>query len=391
MTREIYLDNNATTPIAPEVVEAMIPYLREHYGNPSSRHRKGLEAERAVRQSRETIARLLGVNETEIIFTASGTEGDNIAIRGIARARQRQGRHIITSRVEHPAVLETCRDLEAEGFQVTYLPVARDGTLSPETVLHALTDETILVTLMHVNNETGAIFPIEEIARQVKRTNTRVVIHSDGVQAVGKLKPDLTDVDLYTVSGHKFHAPKGIGALVVRQGVHLKPIITGGGQERGLRSGTENVAGIVGLARAMELAYQDFDARRDQLLKLKERFLAGLEEIPDAHVNSPANSVPTTVSVAFAGAPSEVLLNALEAEGIYASAGSACASAHKSHRRRSHVLQAMGLEPALIDTTIRFSFSRYTTMEDIDATLQALRRALPQIRAVARGQRATHR
>lgn len=389
MRREIYLDNNATTPIAPEVVDAMIPYLREHYGNPSSRHRKGLEAERAVRQSRETIARLLGVNETEIIFTASGTEGDNIAIRGIARARQRQGRHIITSQVEHPAVLETCRDLEAEGFQVTYLPVARDGTLSPETVLNALTDETILVTLMHVNNETGAIFPIEEIARQVKRTNSRVAIHSDGVQAVGKLKPDLTDIDLYTVSGHKFHAPKGIGALVVRQGVHLKPIITGGGQERGLRSGTENVAGIVGLARALELAYQDFDARRDHFLKLKERFLAGLEEIPDAHVNSPTNSVPTTVSVAFAGAPSEVLLNALEAEGIYASAGSACASAHKSHRRRSHVLQAMGLEPALIDATIRFSFSRYTTMEDIDATLQALQRALPRIRAVARGQRAT--
>lgn len=390
MTREIYLDNNATTPVAPEVLDAMLPYLRECYGNPSSAHRKGLEAERALRASRATVARALGVEESEIVFTACGTEGNNLALRGVARALRREGNHIITSQVEHPAVLETCRDLETDGFRVTYLSVTQTGALAPEAVLEAITDETILVSLMHVNNETGVIFPVEEMARQVKQANPRIVFHSDGVQAIGKLQPHLADIDLYSLSGHKFHAPKGVGALVVRRGARLKPVMTGGGQERGLRSGTENLAGIVGLARAMELAYTDFEAKQKHFQALRERFVTGLQELPNAHLNSPTESVPATVSVAFRGVPGEVLLNALEAEGVYVSAGSACASAHKSHRRRSHVLTAMGLEPAVIDSTLRFSFSRYTTLEEIDEAVRVLKQTVPRLQAVARRTRAQH-
>jgi len=391
MAREIYLDNNATTPVAPEVVEAMLPYLGDRYGNPSSPHRKGVEAERALRASRATLARILGVDESEIVFTACGTEGNNLAIRGVARALKREGNHIVTSQVEHPAVLETCRDLETEGFRVTYLGVSGAGTLAPEAVLAAITDETILVSLMQVNNETGVTFPVEEIARQVKQVNPRIVVHSDGVQAIGKLHPNLSDIDLYTLSGHKFHAPKGVGALVVRSGVRIKPVMTGGGQERGLRSGTENLAGIVGLAQALELAYADFEVKQKHFRDLRERFVAGLREMPTARLNSPVEAVPTTVSVAFTGLPGEVLLNALEADGVYVSAGSACASAHKSHRRRSHVLEAMGLEPAVIDSTLRFSFSRYTTLEDIDEALRVLKHTVPMVQAVARGTRASRR
>ncbi|MBI3950436.1 MAG: cysteine desulfurase [Acidobacteria bacterium] len=391
MTPEIYLDNNATTPVAPEVVEAMLPYWRECYGNPSSSHRKGIEAERALRASRSTVARVLGVSANEVVFTASGTEGNNVAIRGVARALRREGNHIITSQVEHPAVQETCRDLETEGYKVTYIAVDRRGQLTPEAVLEAITDETILISLMQVNNETGAVLPVEDIARKVKQANGRIVFHSDGVQAIGKLQPSLTDIDLYTLSGHKFHAPKGVGALVVRDGVRIKPVLTGGGQERGLRSGTENVAGIVGLAQALELAYNDFEAKQKYFRHLRERFVSGLQEVPGVHINSLAESVPTTVSVAFTNAPAEVLLNALEAEGIFVSAGSACASAHKAHRRRSHVLVAMGLEPALIDSTLRFSFSRYTTLEEVDEALRVLKQIVPTIQTVARGTRASRR
>lgn len=384
MVREIYLDNNATTPVAPEVLEAMLPYLRECYGNPSSAHQKGREAERALRASRAAVARTLGVDESEIVFTACGTEGNNLALRGVARALKREGTHIITSQVEHPAVLETCRDLETEGFRVTYVGVAPTGALAPEAVLEAITDETILISLMHVNNETGVIFPVEELARRIKRTHPKIVFHSDGVQAVGKLPLRLTDIDLYSLSGHKFHAPKGVGVLVVRRGVRLKSVMTGGGQERGLRSGTENVAGIVGLARALELAYTDFETKQRHFQELRERFLTGLQDIPHARLNTSAPAIPTTVSVAFWGVPGEVLLSALESEGIYVSAGSACASAHKAHRRRSHVLTAMGLEPAVIDSSLRFSFSRYTTLEDIDETLRVLKTMVPKLQAVGR-------
>jgi cysteine desulfurase len=387
MAREIYLDNNATTRVAPEVLEAMLPYLRDGYGNPSSRHRKGVEAERGLRTSRNTVARVLGVQESEVVFTASGTEGNNLAIRGIAGARKREGTHIVTSRVEHPAVLETCRDLQAEGFLVTYLDVDRQGHLAPEAVVRAITDRTILVSLMQVNNETGAVFPVHEMARRIKQVNPRITIHSDGVQAIGKVRPNLADIDLYTLSGHKFHAPKGVGALIVRTGVRIKSILTGGGQEHGLRSGTENIAGIVGLARAMELAYDEFEAKLEHFHALGQRFMAGLQEITTARLNSPDDAVPTTFSVAFTGVPSEVLLNALEAEGVYVSAGSACASAHKLRRRRSHVLEAMGLDPSLIDSTLRFSFSRYTTLDEIDEALHVLRRTVPMIQAVARGTR----
>ncbi len=376
MQPEVYLDNNATTPVAPEVLEAMAPYWREHFGNPSSAHRKGVEAERAVRASRATIARLLGVKESEVIFTSGGTEGDNLAIKGVARALHRRGNHIVTTKIEHPAVLESCRDLEAEGFRVTYLDVDAGGLLTPEAVEAALTPETILVSIMHVNNELGTILPISEIAERVKRRYPQIVFHSDGVQAVGKTWVDLRGIDLYTISGHKIHAPKGIGALIAREGVKMKPLLSGGGQERGWRSGTENVAGIVGLARALELMYEDLEGKLAYFRTLREHFLDGVRRIPGARINSPEQSVPTTVNVSFPGIPAEVLLHALEEEGVFASTGAACAS---RKRKRSHVLEAVGLPPEVSDSSLRFSFSRYTTREDIERALAALNRALERL------------
>lgn len=376
MRPEVYLDNNATTPVAPEVLEAMAPYWRERFGNPSSAHRKGVEAERAVRASRATIARLLGVKESEVIFTSGGTEGDNLAIKGVARALHRRGNHIVTTKIEHPAVLESCRDLEAEGFRVTYLDVDAGGLLTPEAVEAALTPETILVSIMHVNNELGTILPISEIAERVKRRHPQIVFHSDGVQAVGKTWVDLRGIDLYTISGHKIHAPKGIGALIAREGVKMKPLLSGGGQERGWRSGTENVAGIVGLARALELMYEDLEGKLAYFRTLREHFLDGVRRIPGARINSPEQSVPTTVNVSFPGVPAEVLLHALEEEGVFASTGAACAS---RKRKRSHVLEAVGLPPEVSDSSLRFSFSRYTTREDIERALAALNRALERL------------
>jgi cysteine desulfurase len=378
MRREVYLDNNATTPVAPEVVEAMAPYWSERFGNPSSVHRKGVEAERAVRAARATIARVLGVKESEVVFTSGGTEGDNLALKGVARALRRRGTHILTTAIEHPAVLESCRDLEAEGFRVTYLDVDARGLVTPEMVEAALTPETILVSIMHVNNELGTILPIAEIAERVKRRNPEIVVHSDGVQAVGKVPVNLRGVDLYTISGHKIHAPKGTGALIVREGVKLQPLLSGGGQERGLRSGTENVAGIVGLARALELMVENLEEKLAHFHRLRERFLAGVRHIPGARINSPEPSVPTTVNVSFPGIPAEVLLHALEEEGVFVSTGAACSS---RKNRRSHVLEAMRLPPDIIASSLRFSFSRYTTVEDIDWAIEALHRARERLAA----------
>lgn len=380
MIREIYLDNNATTAVAPEVFEAMRPYFCQQYGNPSSLHRKGIEAERAVRASRSTLARFFGVQETDVVFTSGGTEGDNLAIKGTARALRRRGTHIITTQVEHPAVLESCRELESEGFRVTYLPVNREGQIQPDDVLAALTDETILVSIMHVNNELGTIFPVEDIAARLKRQRPEIVFHSDGVQAVGKLKLRLDHIDLYTISGHKIHAPKGIGALLIRNNP-LRPLFTGGGQERGLRSGTENVPGIVGLAKAVELIQENFDALQAHYQMLRDRFLAGLSEIPGVRVNSPPHSVPTTLNISFPGIPAEVMLHALEAEGVYVSTGAACSS---RKGRRSHVLEATHLPPEIVDSSLRFSFSRYTTLEDIEVALQVIQQVVPLFRGAVR-------
>jgi len=381
MRHEIYLDNNATTPVAPEVMEAIHPYFCQVYGNPSSLHRKGVEAERAVRTSRSTIARIFGVRDDEVIFTSGGTEGDNLAIKGTARALRRRGTHIITTQVEHPAVLESCRELEGEGFRVTYLAVNAHGRVEPDDVLSAVTDETILVSIMHVNNELGTIFPVEEIAARLKRQRPEIVVHTDGVQAVGKLKVGLDHIDLYTISGHKIHAPKGIGALLVREATRLKPLMTGGGQERGLRSGTENVPGIVGLATAIQLAYENLAATQAYLSDLRSRFLAGLAEVPGVRVNSPPDSIPTTVNVSFPGIPAEVMLHALEAEGVYVSTGAACSS---RKGRRSHVLEAFHLPPDVIDSSLRFSFSRYTTVEEIETAVQVIRQVVPLFLGAAR-------
>jgi cysteine desulfurase len=381
MAREIYLDNNATTPVAPEVLEAMLPFLLEQYGNPSSLHRKGVEAERAVRASRAAIARFFGVGADEIVFTASGTEADNLAIKGVARAMKRRGNHIVTTRVEHPAVLESCRDLEAEGFDVTYLDIDDRGCVAPAAVEAAITENTVLVSIMHVNNELGTIFPIAEIAERVKRVRREILFHSDGVQGLGKLELRLDHVDLYSISGHKIHAPKGTGALVVRQGVNLKPVISGGGQEQKKRSGTENVAGIVALAKAIGLLADSLGEKLSYFAALKNKFVAGMKEVPGVRMNSPEDAVPTTVNVSFAGIPAEVMLHALEAQGIYVSAGAACSS---KKTKRSHVLEAAHIPPDVIDSSLRFSFSRYTTLDQIDEALAAIREAVTNIRAVAR-------
>ncbi|MBI2876237.1 MAG: cysteine desulfurase [Candidatus Tectomicrobia bacterium] len=380
--RELYLDNNATTPIAPEVREALLPFLDERYGNPSSLHRKGVEAERALKESRHKMAALLNVRDQEIIFTSGATESDNLALKGVARAYQRQGKHLVTTAAEHEAVLESCKALEEEGFEVTRLTPDGYGRVGVEQVISALRDDTVLVAVMHVNNELGTIYPIAEMARAVKRRNPKTLVFSDGAQAFGKLPVSLQQVDLYAISGHKIHAPKGVGALWVRNGVRLRPLLSGGGQERNLRPGTENVAGAVALAAAATLAYANLEGHRDHLRALKRRFLEGMAGLEPVRINSPEDGLETTANVAFPGVPAEVLLHALEARGVYVSTGSACSTRHKRH---SHVLHALGLPEAVMNASLRFSFSRYNTLGGIDYALAVMHQVVPELRATVRG------
>lgn len=373
----VYLDNNATTTVAPEALEAMLPYFTDRYGNPSSAHRLGLDAERGLKASRRTIAQWLGVDENEVVFTSGATESDNLAIRGAARARKRLGRHIVTTTVEHDAVHETCRALRAEGFTITEVAADLYGNVSPDAILSTLREDTILVAVIHVQNELGTIEPIEGIARAVKQNNPNILVFSDGAQAFGKMPIDLTGIDLYAVSGHKVHAPKGVGALVIRNGIRIEPLCTGGGQEQGIRPGTENVAGAAAFAKATDLAYGDLSAQRARLRALRERFMNGIRTIERIRLNSPDGGIETTVNAAFLGIPSEVLLHALEARGIFASAGSACSA--RSHKR-SRALDALPLPDDVKHSSIRFSFSRYTIEEEIDAATAALHELVPELR-----------
>lgn len=382
---EIYLDNSATTKAYSEVADLVSCIMREDYGNPSSMHLKGLAAEHYIRDARETIARLLKVQEKEIFFTSGGTESDNWALMGAATANSRAGRHLITTRIEHPAILQTMEYLESIGYEVTYLPVDAQGIVRLDKLDEAIRQDTILVSIMHVNNEVGAVQPIEEAGALIKKRNPRTLFHVDAVQGFGKfvIYPKKCRIDMLSVSGHKIHGPKGVGFLYVDEHVKLKPILFGGGQQKGMRSGTENVPGAAGLAKAAQITYQNLGPDVKRLYACKRKFEEGLMRLPDVVLNGPLfeAGAPHIVSASFAGVRSEVLLHALESKGIFVSAGSACAS-HK--HTVSATLKAMGVGQEMLDCTLRFSFSVFTTEEELDYTLQCLEEVLPMLRRYTR-------
>ena len=382
---EIYFDNSATTPVFPCVREVMMRTMEDDFGNPSSMHRKGMDAENYIRTAKTQIAKTLKVDEKEILFTSGGTESNNTAILGTVSANPRLGKHLITSAIEHPSVANTMHWLEGQGYRVTYLPVDHEGRISLEDLAAAIDDETILVSIMMVNNEIGTREPIEEISRVIKEKNPNTIFHVDAVQAYGKyvIRPKKWGIDLMSVSGHKIHGPKGIGFLYIRDKVKINPIIFGGEQQKGLRSGTENVPGIAGLGAAAEEIYREHESRTAYLYGCKSRMTEGLLQLEGVTVHGPAvdDGAPHVVSASFAGVRSEVLLHALEDKGIYVSAGSACAS---NHPGLSSTLVAIGLDPKLLDCTLRFSFSIFTTEEEVDETLKALKELLPFLRKYTR-------
>ena len=382
---EVYLDNSATTRCLESVANIVAKVMCEDYGNPSSMHMKGVQAENYVKMARMVIAKNLKANEKEIFFTSGGTESDNWAIIGAAMANHRAGNHLITTCIEHPAVLRTMEYLETQGFQVTYLPVDEFGRIRLQDLENALTPNTILVSIMHTNNEIGALQPIAEAGNIIKRYNPNIVFHVDAVQGYGKFRiaPKKMGVDMMSVSGHKIHGPKGIGFLYINEKVKIKPVSYGGGQQKGMRSGTDNVPGMAGLAKAVEEVYQSLEKDVEHLYALKEYFINGLLQIPDVKINGYTgfDSAPHIVSVSIRSIRSEVMLHALEDRGIYVSAGSACSS-HKA--TTSATLRAIGVEKDLLDSTIRFSFSIFTTREEIDYTLKVLYDIIPMLRKYTR-------
>lgn len=383
---EVYLDNSATTKCYESVRDLVGKVMCEDYGNPSSMHKKGIDAEKYVRESKETLAKLLKVQEKELFFTSGGTESDNLALIGCARANRRAGNHLITSSIEHPAVLNTMRYLEQEeGFRVTYLPVDHDGRIKLQALKQALCRDTILVSIMYVNNEVGSVQPIEEAVQIVKNYNRNILFHVDAVQGFGKYRifPKRVGVDLLSISGHKIHGPKGTGVLYVNEKVKIKPIVFGGEQQKNVRSGTENVPGIAGLGLAAKEIYTNFDEKIAKMRDLKDYFIDGVKKISNIsiHGRTDETSAPHIVSVGFAGIRSEVLLHTLEDKGIYVSSGSACAS---NHPAISGVLRGIGAGQQYLDATIRFSFSEFTTKEEIDYTLQTLYNCVPMLRKYTR-------
>nr|WP_305181989.1 cysteine desulfurase family protein [uncultured Schaedlerella sp.] len=383
---EVYLDNSATTRCYPEVGELVYKVMCRDYGNPSSMHRKGVEAEHYVKESKEILARLLKVNAKEIFFTSGGTESDNLALIGTARAARRSGNHLITSAIEHPAILNTMRHLEEEeGFRVTYLPVDANGQIKLEALRDALCKDTVLVSVMYVNNEVGAVQPVEQAARIVKSYNPAILFHTDAVQGFGKYRiyPKRLGLDLLSASGHKIHGPKGIGFLYINERVKITPIVYGGEQQKNVRSGTENVPGIAGIGLASKMICRDLDMKVALMRELKEHFLEGVTKIPNTTIHglTDENSAPHIISVGFAGVRSEVLLHALEEKGIYVSSGSACAS---NHPAVSGVLKGIGAAREYLDATLRFSMSEFTTKEEIDYTLETLYNCVPVLRKFTR-------
>ncbi|HLE25943.1 MAG TPA: cysteine desulfurase NifS [Thermodesulfobacteriota bacterium] len=382
--KRVYLDYNATTPIDPRVFEAMIPYMKEEFGNPSSIHSYGMAGKAALDNSREQIAELLGAGPREIVFTSCGSESNNLAIKGIAFQLREKGNHLITTQVEHASVLETFRFLESQGFNSTYLSVDKYGLIDLEELREAITDDTILVSVMFANNETGVLMPIQEIAELVKEK--RVIFHTDAIQAVGKIDINLKNlpVDLLSISGHKLYGPKGVGALLIRDGVKFGPLIHGGGQERGKRSGTENVAGIVGLGKACEIFKQDagYKMQDARIKDLRDELYEGISErISGFKLNGHHEKrLSNTLNLSFEGVEGESLVMNLDLEGIAVSTGSACS---EGNVEPSHVLLAMGLSKEQAVSSVRFSLGRFTEKEDINRVIDVLPGIVERIREIS--------
>lgn len=380
--KRIYMDHAATTPLAHEVLEAMIPYFSERYGNPSSLHSFGREARAAVEEARTDVAALLNAEPSEIYFTSGGTESDNLAIKGIARRNRKKGRHIITSSIEHPAVLEVCNALTREGFEVTYLPVTREGLVEIGTVEEAVREDTILISVMHANNEIGTIQPLEEIGRLAGEKE--IYFHTDGVQTAGKIPVDVKSlgVDALSLSGHKLYGPKGAGALYIRKGVRIESIQQGGGHERGLRSGTENVPGIVGLGKAARLAEENMAEESERVRSLRDRIKEFvLNEIEDSWLNGhPDKRLPSNLNFGFRYIEGESLLLYLDAKGVAASTGSACSSKKLA---ASHVLSAIGLSPVESHGSLRITLGMANTEDDADYACQAISDSVKRLREIS--------
>ncbi len=382
---EAYFDNSATTRCYPEVAEIVVKTMTEDVGNPSAMHLKGVEAEKYVREAAQTLAKILKVNEKEIIFTSGGTESNNLALFGGADANKRSGNHIITTSVEHAAVGQPAERLEQMGYEVTIVPVDHRGVVQLEALEKALRPDTILVSTMYVNNEVGTLQPIDEAVKIVKEYNSSILFHSDAVQGFGKyhIYPKRQKIDLLSASGHKIHGPKGTGFLYVGEKVKIKPILFGGGQQKDLRSGTENVPGIAGLGLATKMIYNDLDMKVALMRELKDYFIEQAEKIENTTVHGlkDEGSAPHIISLGIAGIRSEVLLHTLEDKGIYVSSGSACAS---NHPAVSGVLRSIGAAQEYLDATIRFSMSEFTTKEEIDYTLETLYNCIPMLRKYTR-------
>ena len=382
---EVYLDNSATTRCFDSVIEIMEKVMRSDYGNPSSMHIKGVAAEQYIKTAKEIIAKSLKVSEKEILFTSGGTESDNLALIGCAMANKRSGMHLITTIIEHPAILLTMKYLEEQGFEVTYLKVDETGRISLDDLEKSIRPDTILVSIMHTNNEIGSVQPIAEAGALIKKINPSTLFHVDAVQGFGKFRifPKKMYIDLLSVSGHKIHGPKGIGFLYVSEKVKIKPITFGGGQQKGMRSGTENVPAIAGLGQAVLEIYNHFEEDTLKLEAIKKVFAEGALQLEQVKINGlwDKTSAPHVVSLSIKGIRSEVMLHSLEEKGIYVSAGSACAS---NKPTISATLKAIGVEKDLLDSTIRFSFSVFTTMEEISYTLQVMEEIIPNLRKYSR-------
>lgn len=382
MNKRIYMDHAATTYTSKEVLDEMLPFFTEHFGNPSSVHQFGREVKKSIDVARDRVAKAIGALPEEIYFTAGGSEADNLAIKGVAYANKNKGNHIITTKIEHPAVIETCEQLEKEGFEVTFLDVDHFGLVNPEDVRNAIKDNTILISVMYANNEIGTIQPITEIAQIANEK--KIYFHTDAVQAIGSIRIDVKEqkIDMLSMAGHKFYGPKGIGALYVRKGVKLVSIIHGGSQERKRRAGTENVPGIIGIGKAIELAYQKFDENNARITKLRDQLINGImTNVPYTRLNGhPENRLPNNTSFCFEFIEGESLLLNLDLKGVAGSSGSACSS---GSLEPSHVLLAIGLTHEIAHGSLRLSLGEVNTPEDVDYVLQVLPEIVDRLRQMS--------
>lgn len=377
---EVYFDNSATTRPYDEVMKVMIDAMKNYYGNPSSAHTLGLKAEGKMNNSRQIVADTLGCSREEVVFTSGGSESNNFLIRGFIKERA----HVITTKIEHPSIIGTCKQLENEGIRVTYLNVDSNGRIDLDELDKSINKDTALVSIMHVNNEIGIVQDIEKIGKFIKEKSSKIKFHVDAVQSYGKYKINVQryNIDLLSASGHKIHGPRGIGIAYIRKGLMPKPLIFGGGQERSLRSGTENLAAMVGFAKAAEKIYKNVEENYKKVSEVKNYFIDKLQSISDIKINSNGEEYsPYVLSVSFRGVRGEVLLHSLEAKGIYVSTGSACSA---KGNKESHVLHSIGLEPKEIQGTIRFSFSEYNTKEEVDYAVENLDKSLKFLRRVSK-------